>query len=266
MSRSRMEVCVLTSVLWLIGVAQGGDHSSPIAVPDDPQTTILELEFQEPDAVGMAARVAIRGDGEISVSGGAQRGTRVIGRVTANELQELLQEIVRTRRILECDSDTIAAAVEQAGRRSGRDWRIRNAATTVIRVRLRDGEHEVRCPAAELLCERFPGIDELERLCAVQRRLQNVKAVAQAGGTAEAERLAKIAAAEWGDESGEEREVLVRHLLHVRDSGDGLRQFQFRVDAPADDGGSSGEAVAITIFETPQTLPRVSVTPLPARQ
>jgi hypothetical protein len=60
-------------------------------------------------------------------------------------------------------------------------------------------------------------------------------------------------------------EVTSRDLLHVRTSGDGLRQVQFRVETMPEDGGEA-EAIVISIFESPDAPPRVSVTTLPARQ
>lgn len=267
----RSNAAVRMMAAWLLPsvcavIASGQDAETVVALPVDQQTIVLELTFEEPENATVAERVTIRADGKISLTGGPLQGNPVAGSLNAEDLESLLQEVVHTARILECETAAIAAAVEREGRRTSRDWRIRNAATTVIRVQLKDIEHEVRCPAAELLVERFPGIDQLERLCAVQRRLQNVKAVAQVGGADEAERLAKIAAAEWSGDSGAMQQVTSRELLHVRDAGDGLRQVQFRIDPPPSEDGSAGESVVITIFETPKSLPRVSITPLPARQ
>lgn len=269
MRRSNTAVRMMAAWVWLCTcavIAAAQDAEAVLALPADPQTIVMELAFEEPENAGVAERVTIRADGEIALTGGTLQSKSVTGRLTAEDLQSLLQEVVHTSRILDCETEAIAAAVEREGRRSGRDWRIRNAATTVIRIRLKDVEHEIRCPAAELLVERFPGIDQLERLCTVQRRLQNVRAVTEVGGAEEAERLAKIAAAEWSSDSGMAQQVSSRELLHVRDAGDGLRQVQFRIDPPPAEDGSIGESVVITIFETPKTLPRVSITPLPVRQ
>jgi hypothetical protein len=254
-------------VLCACGAAAAADRAGATsALPDDPQAIVLELTFDDPSGSTPASpAVQVRADGRIIVPAGAGSGRAQYGELAAEELQQLLREVVETQQLLKFDSDAIAAAVEQAGRGSGRDWRIQDAATTVIRVRLKDIEHEVRCNAAELLLERFPEVEDLARLCAVQRRLQNVRAVVEVGGDEEAQRLAKLATDELRQGSTTGPEVTSRDLLHVRSSGDGLRQVQFRIESTPGKAGA-GEVIMISIFESPEGPPRVSVTTLPARQ
>lgn len=235
-------------------------------LPDDPQAIVLELTFEDATIAGPAApAVQIRGDGRVIVPASTNGGRTQYGELSPGELQQLLREIVEQQQFLKCDGDAIAAAVELAGIRSGRDWRIQNAATTVIRLRLKNAEHEVRCNAAELLHERFPEVNDLARLCAVQRRLQNVKAVVEVGGPEEAQRLADLATDELRQDAATGPEVASRDLLHVRSSGDGLRQVQFRIESMPENGGEA-EIIMISVFESPESPPRVSVTILPARQ
>jgi hypothetical protein len=266
-NRDRAAKLAILLVIGGCAIAAADDRrNEPYDLPDDPQTIVLALTFEEAtDAAPATPAVQVRADGRVIVPAGAGGGRALYGKLTAEELQQLLREIVETQQFLQCDSDVIATAVERAGRRSGRDWRIQNAATTVIRLQLEDTEHKVRGNAAELLLERFPEVDDLARLCAVQRRLQNVRAVVEAGGAEEAQRLAELATDELRQGSVTGPEVTSRDLLHVRDSGDGLRQVQFRLESTPEDGGAA-EIIMISIFESPEAPPRISVTTLPARQ
>ena len=265
-----MDRSTMLAVMLLISgcaVAAADDRAdSAYALPDDPEAIVLELTFEESSTTAPATpAVQIRADGRVIVPASSTGGRAQYGELTADELQDLLGEIMETQQFLKCDSDAIAAAIEQAGRQSRRDWRIQNAATSVIHVRLKDAEHEVRCNAAELLHERFPDVDDLARLCDVQRRLQNVKAVVEVGGAEEAQRLADLATDELRQSAANGPDVASRDLLYVRDSGDGLRQVQFRIESTPESGGEA-EVIMVSIFESPESPPRVSVTTLPARQ
>jgi hypothetical protein len=259
-------LAVLLLLCGCAGAAADDHPATTYPLPDDPETIVLELALDDSAGAAPASpAVQIRADGRVVVPAGSGSGRALYGELTADQLQLLLREIVETQQFLECDSDDVAAAIEQAGRRSGRDWRIQNAAATVIRLRLKDTEHEVRCNAAELLLERFPEVDGLARLCAVQRRLQNVRALVEVGGEEEGQRLAALATDELRQGAATGPEVTSRDLLHVRSSGDGLRQVQFRMESVPENGGEA-EIIMITIFESPEAPPRVSVTTLPARQ
>jgi hypothetical protein len=112
------------------------------------------------------------------------------------------------------------------------------------------------------MVERFPGIPELEDLFAVQQRLQNVKAVVQVGGPAEAQRLARLANRRLAAEPAA-GELSMRDLQLVRDSGDGLRYVQFYRSGREQ---RDGAALLVSVVETPHAPPGVSVMRVPARE
>jgi hypothetical protein len=112
-----------------------------------------------------------------------------------------------------------------------------------------------------LLEARFPEIDELRRVCAVQRRLQNVKCVVQAGGVDAAERLAALANRELRSSAGNAWSVSADDLQLVRSSGDGLCYAQFLV--PGDAASGNAPRGMVTVVESPGAAPRVSVMQIP---
>jgi hypothetical protein len=209
-----------------------------------------------------AVAVSILADGTVLVPDPQDAARSLRGRLSPEELQALLSEVVDTQRLLECDTEALSRSLQNASRQTGLAWRIPLADTTVIRVRRHGRRHEVRCPAAELLEERFPGVEDLRRLCRVQRRLQNIRLVVLVGGPREAERLTAMANQELRRRGVDGVELTPSDLQQVLGDGDGFRFVQFqRCETESPQEGEAQCLVSIT--ETPDGPPRVSVTPLP---
>jgi hypothetical protein len=248
---------------------QGGrEAAGPDKAPAD-DAPILELAFVRAatDRAGAppAVAVSILTDGTVLVPDPQDPGRPLRGRLSPEELQALLSEVVDTQRIFECDTEALSRSLQNASRQTGLAWRVPLADTTVIRVRHDGQEHEVRCLAAELLEERFPGVDDLRRLCRVQRRLQNIGLVVLVGGPREAERLTAVANQELRRRGVAGVELTSSDLQQVLGGGDGFRFVQFqRCEPQAPHEGETQCLVSIT--ETPDGPPRVSVTTLPQRR
>lgn len=227
---------------------------------------VLELAFARDDGDRPAAppsvAVSIHADGTVLVPDPRGSSRPLRGRLSAADLQGLLNEVIETHGLFDCDTGTLAQSLQSAARQSGLAWRIPQADTTVIRVQREGRQHEVRCPAAELLEERFPGVEDLQRLCRVQRRLQNVRSVVLVGGPQEADRLAAMANQELRRRGVEGLEMTSSDLQQVLGSGDGFRLARFQRCGPR--SPQEGETQwLVSIVETPDSPPRVSVTPLP---
>lgn len=253
----------LTSLLvvWvLVGSASSVEQHRTWSLPSDPQAIVLELRFEEPGRSGGVA-LRVRRDGSFVVPSPAGRPT-LTGRLSERALTELVGELLEDHRCLELESDALAAAIEREGRRTGKDWRVQGAAISVVRIALSDRTHELRCAAPELLQSRFPELRELRRVCAIQRRLRNVVAIARVGGEPEAARLAALVAAELRRERDVSAPVTPRDLVEVNDSTGDLRQYQFVVEA-APTGTDPATSLHISVFEAPGEPVRISVTSLP---
>lgn len=236
-----------------------GPPGASVALPANPRAAVIELEFegQSRVAVSRAAFLRIEADGMVHAPDPSGAARTIVGRLSSDELQALLRELIVTDGLFTLQSRELLTAIEDQGRRTRLEWRIADADTTVLRVVLADRSHEVRCAGVSLLCERFPKLASLQQLGAAQRRLQNIAAVVQVGGHEEAERLAKLATREL--RSQDERAPLVtpRDLTFVRASRDGLRYAQF--DASARWNGAESEHLIVSVVETPREAPRISV-------
>jgi hypothetical protein len=254
-------------VLLLVGHVAAAD--TRWSLPADPQAVVVELQFVAPSPAGdqrsdgapgeramLVLRLRRDGSYEVNVQG----GENLTGRLTDAELRRLVREIVEVQRGLALTSDGLTQALERAGRDSGKEWRIRNADTTVVRITLAGGTHEFRCCAPELLRTRFPQVEDLRRVCAIQRRLENLVAIARVGGKPEAERLAALAMAELRRQNGPDVKISAGDLLFVRGSSGDLRQCQFVVEPAL--RGETGAGIHVSVMESPGAAPRISMTPL----
>jgi hypothetical protein len=248
------------AVCFLVLQAAVGLAAEPTwSLPDNPQAVVIELQLETAAGQPVTDVVVVRRDGSFTV--GEARSTQPIqSRLTEDELQELLGEIIEREQALELTSASLSAKIQAEGRRTGKDWRIRNASGTIVRISLAGRTHEIRCSSPELLRTRLPGVSELDRVCAIQRRLENIAAVAQVGGLAEAQRLAALATDEWRRQNGPAVQITHRDLLHVRGSAGDLRQVQFVVEPGLH--GEAGEAVHVSVIESPGATPRISMTPI----
>jgi hypothetical protein len=260
-------VCVLALTMGVHAAEKlvpAAGASEPDPTPDG-QPPILELSFIEADRLNQSVPrivVSIHADGTVLIPDAADDAPPLRGRLSRERLSKLLDDVIETDRILDCETRRIEEALTRESRRTGLAWRVPGAAATLITVRWQGRTHDVRCPAAELLEARFSTIDELHRLCAVQRRLQNVKCLVQAGGVDAAERLAALANRELRSRSERPLSVTVDDLQLVRSSGDGLRYAQFVVSGNAAEGDARPLQM-VSVMESPGANPRVSVTSIP---
>lgn len=236
------------------------------SLPSNPEAVVVELQFVAPAGDGDPRSDAnaerstlvlrLRRDGWYTVS--EQAGKPLVGQLSEAEVQQLLGELVEKQQGLELKSATLSSQIERTGKATGKEWRIKNADTTVVRMNLTGGSHEFRCCAPELLRNRFPQVTELNRVCAIQRRLENLVAMARVGGKPEAERLAALATAEVQRQNGPAVTITAGDLLHVRGTAGDLRLSQFVVEPAL--RGESGTGVLVSVLETPGRSPQISLT------
>jgi hypothetical protein len=151
--------------------------------------------------------------------------------------------------------------VREACRLAGFHSQVEGAAATIIRCRSAQGPVEVRCEGLSVMAARFPDFPELQRLLAAQLRLQNVAAVARAGGERATEQLAQVANQTLRTSRPELPPLTPRDLSMVRELAPGNRYVQF-YRLPT----RTSEELLVSVFETPGQPPQVSVlaSPTPA--
>ncbi len=219
--------------------------------------TVLELGFLD-DAGTIMAResVALRvtSDGAILLPRESDGALYVADRMTPEQLAGLQRELESIGRLGEIESAKLRSELHRACEVAGFVSEISGAAETVIRQRCRQGPVEVRCAGLSVMAARFPDFPEVQRLLTVQLRLQNVAAVARAGGEQASQHLATIANRTLKISRPELPPLTPRDLSMVRELSSGSRYVQF-YRSPT----KTSDELLVSLFETPGQPPQVNV-------
>ncbi|MFV0446318.1 MAG: hypothetical protein ACK5Q5_22320 [Planctomycetaceae bacterium] len=202
--------------------------------------------------VGVGGAVSVPRDGD-------QRLTRS-DQLNGEQLAGLLREIHQDGRLFATPSLALQQQIEQACQLAGFAVDVDGAAETVIRCRTDQGLEEIRCPALSVMAARFPDFPAIQRLHLTQLRLQNVAAVAKAGGEAATEQLAQMVNQSLHQSHPQLAPLTSRDLSMIRELRTGSRYVQFyRTPQRGQD------ELLVSLFQSPGTEPRVSVMLNPTR-
>jgi hypothetical protein len=242
---------------WNAAIAQPN-----AAAPARPQF-VLELAFL--DGVGTTSpqestALGVTQTGEIYVPREGDGALVVADRMQPQQVAGLVKEIEQAGRLREIDSGRLRNEVQQACQLAGFNPIIEGAAATIIRCDAGEGRAEARCDGLSVMAARFPDFPELQRLLAVQLRLQNVAAVARVGGEQASQQLATIANRTLQLSQPELPPLTPRDLSMVRQLATGSRYIQF-YRLPT----KSTDELLVSVFETPGQPPQVSVLANPSQ-
>jgi hypothetical protein len=247
-------------LLLLAGSVAAGEPKW--SLPASPQAVVVELKSRASAGTSPETTVIkIRGNGTFEVGASGEQGY-VAGQMTSAELLSLLRDLIEREHALELTTDALAAGLTSQARKSGKEVGFLNAADMIVRISVASGTHEFRCRSPEPLRTRFPDMQDIDHVCSIIRRLENVIAVAQIGGKPEAERLAALATAELQRQNGPAVTITAGDLLHVLGTAGDLRQAQFVVEPAL--RGETGAGVHVSVLESPGQPPRVNMTILSA--
>lgn len=224
----------------------------PVQLSDDPRFSVIELWYLE-DEPPTEPELAILADGRVRVR--CATGP-VWSEIEPSALKELIGELLYEHRLNRIDSHELADRIQQEAARTGLTADIPGAAETFIRIRTESGHYQIRCPAVGILATRFPEVESLKKVVSAQRRLENVRAVAQAGGPEAAAHLARLAQKSVSREHGVSVAVTPKQLAMVRPLPDGGRYCQFLLVESSEKGQAPR---IISIFDRPGDVPRVTL-------
>ena len=104
---------------------------------------------------------------------------RRTGQLDADALQRLLAEVLVQQRFATISGPAIVAEIEAISQRTGRLFNVMDGGETTIEVTLPDVRHQVVLAAMQAAYRRFPEVEPLQRLHAVQQRLLALADTAQ---------------------------------------------------------------------------------------
>jgi len=167
--------------------------------------------------------LVIHPDGTMASSAGETR-------IDPARLQELLRFIIEEQRFWDIDSEAVRLAIHQENSQRGSALAVLHAPTSVLEVRLQDRTHRVEVHALQFEANAHPGIDSLQRLAAIQRRVIQVFSIALLGGEWRVARLRDLASAELRKHHPDRAPFTLDDLAAAGRRSDGSLVAHFRRD------------------------------------
>lgn len=168
-----------------------GDYT----LPDDPETPVIVLDFKggfTPPRISDEPAMTIRADGVVVIPKRFEGQKSFRGKISREELNDLLDFAIKENKFLEYDPAKVGEKLAEVGPRVA----VADAAATVIRINVNGESKEVSHYALGMLGQ---GIEELQQLYAIQRRLMQVQSVVQLGGKEEVKKWLEAVNAELKD-------------------------------------------------------------------
>lgn len=213
-----------------VAAAAGGPE-----LPRDPEAVVLMLD--ERGGYGLALPPAPML--EVLRNGTLRSYGKKVGVLPEKEVLELVRWVVEEKRLLEHDPKKVNAKM---GRKN---VAIVDAATTTVRVGLKDRRHEVKEYALQWAAKNHPEVEELQRAAAVERRLRLVLQVARAGGEKKAREMLRLANEKLKKAHPKVAPLKLEHLSRAGETPNGRREFRFHRPGP----GNGYTSVVILVAE-----------------
>lgn len=250
----------LALFLALAPTAGAAEEKAPeIALPEDPDAVVLSLDEVGglmPPRKTEAPRLEIRADGTVRAAHPFRSAAVAKAKLEPPELRALLRFVVVEERFVAITEDAIRKEVADA-----EDGGLRpmppDSSTTVIRIALKDGEHEVRQYAPAVVAKEHPKVGSLARLARVFERLSHLRATTLAGGGEAVARYVDLVNAAPEDEDAPRPRFVAGDLDDAWLLEDGGRKARFRRDLPkTEDGAAHG--ITATVVDPKGGEPGVS--------
>ncbi|MEZ6056034.1 MAG: hypothetical protein R3C01_04950 [Planctomycetaceae bacterium] len=262
LKRSLSTLCLLC-----VAVVARAENGAAVPAASEPQSLpVLDLAFIEnPATEGEREIIAMRilEDGRVLLPNERTGRMEVVSRMAPDELQKLTSEMLHDHGLPGLRSENLKQEISTLCQQQGFDEHISGAAATAIRLRDQKSIHFVRCPAVSIAAARFPECADVQNMFAIQLRLQNVAAVARAGGVDAAKTLARQANQILQQTQPLSEPLEVNDLAMVRELPSGRRYVQFYRKASLSSNGpgteEAREGVLVSMFDDPGQAPRVSV-------
>ena len=231
-------VCMGFDVLCATADSDKKPGLNQFELPDDPKAAVIVLDYRG----GRLRRktddpvLTILANGSLRIANPWGMSREVKSQLSPAELQELLSEIITENRFFEADSDGIKTAVLEAARAKGRIGRILDSSTVSIRVRVNGKEQEVSYYALSFFAKRHPEVAELQRLNAVNKRLDRLMSFIRAGGRKGATEYLQQANQELKKKFPKESPFTLDDLRYCNMYANGTTKLQFYRGVPDDTG------------------------------
>ncbi|MEE2826943.1 MAG: hypothetical protein VYE64_09990 [Planctomycetota bacterium] len=177
------------------------------------------------------------------------------GKLTREELFQLLQFIVVQNRFYEAETDEIKSAIEQAGNGP----RIADAMTSRFSLNLKRGRHNVEVYALSFQLSQYPQLEGLQRLSAIEMRLRNVVALVHLGDRAAVEAMLVEVNRELKKKHPEVRPMEKSEVLNVSGGARGEQVVVLSRKPGSKPGQNSPELTILYERKSDTAEPRITI-------
>lgn len=231
-------------------------------LPKDPKAAVIVLDYKggfTPPRVSDKPAMTIHADGSILLPARFQGQKEYTGKLSPDELQELLHFIVGKNDFFGYDAKAVAAKIAKAEAGKPRIM-IADAASTHIEVTVNGKTHKadryalgMRAGAAD--------VPEVGRLQNIQQRLQREMSTIQFGGKERVLEYLKLANAELKAKHPDVAPLAVEHFSSGVEHATGDRFVTYSRQNPSDDGKPENMGVTmVTINHKQGEMPKITVT------
>jgi beta-lactam-binding protein with PASTA domain len=155
----------------LVLVSNGGQRDG--LLPKDPNAVVVTFDYRgglTPPRLVDVPYLRIFADGRVAIAEPFTRKPIRWERLSSAELEELVRFAVSEKQFFTLSSAGLAKSIKEAQSRGAP--RVMDAATTVIRIKTAEREHEVRCNGVSIYAKELPQLKELQQLEAIEARLR----------------------------------------------------------------------------------------------
>lgn len=170
--------------------------AAAIPLPKDPKAVVVEFSFKggfTPPRKNNDPNLTVTAGGAVTASDPFTGATATF-QLPAEELQGLMHLIVAQKKFFDISEEKIAKAIQE--QKAGIGIAIADAATTVVKIKTADKEHEVKVYALGMQANQYKKVEALLNLVAIEKTLNQLLSTAWAGGPVAVEASLKVANAE----------------------------------------------------------------------
>lgn len=213
--------------------------AAAIPLPKDPKAIVVEFSFKggfTPPRKNNLPNLTVTAGGTVTASDPFTNASATF-QLPQEELQGLMHLIVAQKKFLDISEEKIAKAIQEEQKQKGVIGpMIADAATTVIKIKTADKEHEVKAYALSMQANQYKKIEAIQNLVAIEKALNNLLSTAWAGGPKAVESMLTVANAEIKKTFPELKPLAADDLRFARPNGQGGVMVTFhRSTDPAKD-------------------------------
>ncbi|MEQ8787009.1 MAG: hypothetical protein RIC55_11945 [Pirellulaceae bacterium] len=224
-------------------------------LPEDPEAAVIVLDFKggfTPPRISEEPTMTIRADGSVVIPAKFEGQKSFRGKISREELNELLDFAIEENKFLEYDAAKVAEKLAAGGPR----FAVADAATTVLKINVNGETKE----ASHYALGMTRNVEELQRLFAIQQRLMQLQSVIQLGGQEQVKKWLAVVNTELKAKFPDAPALTLEDFNSGGERGDGSIYASFQRIVKGDDPAAPpSEVISGFVNKPAEGEPRINV-------